>query len=76
MAHGELNYSSTMRFCFFFRTYSVLKFKELGIESFFVPIEADGKVFKDHGLKKISTRTKEFFINLDQLLVIGMDIIN
>ena len=27
--------------------------KELGIESFFVPIEADGKVFKDHGLKKI-----------------------
>ena len=32
---------------------SVLKFKELGIESFFVPIEADGKVFKDHGLKKI-----------------------
>ena len=31
---------------------SVLKYKELGIESFFVPIEADGKVFKDHGLKK------------------------
>ena len=29
-----------------------------------------------HGLKKISTRTKEFFINLDQLLVIGMEIIN
>ena len=32
---------------------SVLKYKELGIESFFVPIEGDGKLFKDHGLKKI-----------------------
>ena len=25
----------------------------MGIESFFVPIEGDGKIFKDHGLKKI-----------------------
>tara|TARA_B100001057_G_C22816198_1_gene937530 strand:+ start:59 stop:1246 length:1188 start_codon:yes stop_codon:yes gene_type:complete len=32
---------------------SVLKFKELGIESFFVPIEGDGKLFKDRGLNKI-----------------------
>ena len=32
---------------------SVLKFKELGIESFFVPIEGDGKLLKDRGLNKI-----------------------
>ena len=41
-----------MRFCFSSEPISVLKYKELGIE-FFVPIEADGKVFKDHGLKYI-----------------------
>jgi len=32
---------------------SVLKFKELGLETFYVPIEANGKIFKDHKLKKI-----------------------
>ncbi len=32
---------------------SVLKFKELGLKSFYVPIEADGNIFKDHKLKKI-----------------------
>ena len=32
---------------------SVLKFKELGLESFYVPIEANGNIFKDRKLKKI-----------------------
>jgi len=32
---------------------SVFKFKELGIEAFYVPIEGDGKIFKDRKLKKI-----------------------
>ena len=31
---------------------SVLKFKELGLKSFYVPVEADGNIFKDHKLKK------------------------
>ena len=46
---------------------SVLKYKELGIESFFVPIEADGKVFKDHGLKKIYQVLHHYIIFLMHL---------
>ena len=50
-----LNLSKFNKWYFVFSSepISVLKYKELGIESFFVPIEADGKVFKDYGLKKI-----------------------
>ena len=32
---------------------SVLKFKEIGINGFFVPIESDGKILKDYKLNKI-----------------------
>ena len=32
---------------------SVLKFKEIGIDSFFVPVESDGKILKDYKLNKI-----------------------
>ena len=32
---------------------SDLKFKELGYRSFFLPVEADGSIFKDYGEKKI-----------------------
>ncbi len=32
---------------------SALKFKEVGIESFFVPIECDGNILKDYKLEKV-----------------------
>jgi len=32
---------------------SVLKFKEIGTDSFFVPVESDGKILKDYKLNKI-----------------------
>ena len=32
---------------------SVFKFKELGIESFFAPVEGDGNIFKERNLEKI-----------------------
>ena len=33
---------------------SALKFQEIGINSFFVPIECNGKILKDYKLKKFT----------------------